>query len=357
MTGGPADPRAAAVPARPVRLTDSTLRDGSHAMRHRFTEEQVRAVVYALDGAGVEVIEVTHGDGLGGSSFNYGFSHTDEITLIAAAVDEARRARIAVLLLPGVGTVTDLRRAREAGASVARIATHCTEADTSLQHFGAARELGMETVGFLMLAHRIGPAELAAQARIMVDAGAECVYVVDSAGALVLGEAQARVEALIAEIGHQAQVGFHGHQNLSLGVANSVLAYQNGASQIDGALCALGAGAGNAPTEILAATFDRLGVPTGIDVSAALAAADEVVRPFLTRLPFADRAAIVQGHAGVYSSFLLHAERAAERYGVPAHAILQRVGEAGYVGGQEDMIIDIAMQLAQARDAASEAIE
>src|SRR6202044_1911942 len=232
-----------------VRITDSTLRDGSHAMRHRFTEGQVRAVVHALDGAGVEVIEVSHGDGLGGSSFNYGFSAVDEIALIRAAVAEALAAKIAVLLLPGVGTVDDLRDAHAAGASVARIATHCTEADVSVQHFAAARDLGMETVGFLMLSHRLDPAGLATQARIMVDAGAECVYVVDSAGALVLSDAQARVRALVGEIGSQAQVGFHGHQNLSLGVANSVLAYQAGATQIDGALCALGAGAGNAPTE------------------------------------------------------------------------------------------------------------
>jgi 4-hydroxy 2-oxovalerate aldolase len=338
-----------------VRLTDSTLRDGSHALAHQFTEEQVRAVVHALDQARVEVIEVSHGDGLGGSSFNYGFSLADEFALIAAAVAEARQARIAVLLLPGVGTIDDLRHARDVGASVARIATHCTEADVSVQHFGAARDMGMETVGFLMLAHRIGPAELAAQARIMVDAGAECVYVVDSAGALILADAQARVQALVAEIGGDAQVGFHGHQNLSLGVANSVLAVQGGARQVDGALCALGAGAGNAPTEVLVATFERLGISTGVDVDGALSAAQDVLRPTLPslsqpRLPNADRSAIVQGFAGVYGSFLLHAERAAERYGVPAHEILQKVGEAGYVGGQEDMIIDIAIELAGSRD-------
>ncbi|MFF5264703.1 4-hydroxy-2-oxovalerate aldolase [Actinomadura viridis] len=341
--------------AQKISITDSTLRDGSHAMAHRFTEEQVRGVVHALDRAGVEVIEVTHGDGLGGSSFNYGFSLEDDVKLVAAAVDEARDAKIAVLLLPGLGTVEDLRQAHGAGASVARIATHCTEADVSLQHFAAARDLGMETVGFLMLSHRIGPEELARQARIMVDGGAQCVYVVDSAGALVLGDAQARISALVAEIGAEAEVGFHGHQNLSLGVANSVLAAQNGARQIDGALCALGAGAGNSPTEVLVATFERLGVPTGVDVQGALAAADDVVKPFLHRLPFADRGAITQGYAGVYSSFLLHAERAAERYGVPAHEILQKVGEAGYVGGQEDMIIDVALQLAAERERAEDA--
>src|SRR3984957_12724666 len=211
----------------------------------------------------------------------------------------------------------------------------------------------METVGYLMLAHRIGPAELAEQARIMVDGGAQCVYVVDSAGAMVLGDAQVRISALAGEIGHQAQVGFHGHQNLSLGIANSVLAVRGGATQIDGALCALGARAGNSPTEGLAATFDRLGIATGIDVQAALAAAEDGDKPFLPRLPFADRGAITQGFAGVHPSVLLHAERAAERYGVPAHEILQRVGEAGYVGGQEDMIIDVALELAAERERAA----
>jgi 4-hydroxy 2-oxovalerate aldolase len=343
-------PETVAVEKPSIRITDSTLRDGSHAMAHRFTEEQVRLVVHALDGAGVEVIEVTHGDGLGGSSFNYGFSAVDDIKLVAAAVDEATRAKIAVLMLPGLGTVKNLKQAHDAGASVARIATHCTEADVSRQHFKAARELGMETVGFLMLSHRASPEKLAEQARSMVDAGAECVYVVDSAGALVLGDAQERVQKVLDEIGREAQVGFHGHQNLSMGVANSVLAYQAGARQVDGALLALGAGAGNSPTEVLAATFERLGVPTGVDVSSALAAAEEIVKPMISRLPHMDRSSIVQGYAGVYSSFLLHAERAAERYGVPAHEILQRVGEAGYVGGQEDMIIDIAMQLAEERD-------
>ncbi len=331
---------------RDLRITDSTLRDGSHAMSHQYTEGQVRSVVHALDAAGVQVIEVSHGDGLGGSSFNYGFSLVDEFQLIKAAVEEATQAKIAILMLPGLGTVHHLHRAHEVGASVARIATHCTEADVSIQHFGEARKLGMETVGFLMLSHKASPAKLAEQARIMVDAGAQCVYVVDSAGALVLSDAQERIEAVIAEIGRDgAQVGFHGQQNLSLGIANSVLAYQAGAKQIDGALCALGAGAGNSPTEVLAATFERMGIRTGVDLGEVLSAAEDVVRPFIPRLPWMDRASITQGYAGVYSSFLLHAERAALRYNVPAHAILQKVGEAGYVGGQEDMIIDIALQL------------
>ncbi|GAA5154821.1 4-hydroxy-2-oxovalerate aldolase [Microbacterium pseudoresistens] len=332
-----------------VRITDTTLRDGSHAVRHRFTERQVLDVAGALDRAGVPVIEVTHGDGLSGSSFNYGFSLVRDIDLVAAAVDEVERARIAVLMLPGLGTVADLREAHGVGARVARIATHCTEADVSIQHFRAARELGMETVGFLMLAHRIEPDELAAQARIMADAGCQCVYVVDSAGALMPHTASARVAALVEELGDDAEVGFHGHQNLSLGIANSLAAYEAGARQIDGTLCALGAGAGNSPSEVLTAVFSALGVPTGIDEELMLAAAEEVLRPLVSRMPVADRASIVQGRYGVYNSFLLHAERAAKRYDVPAYQILKRVGEAGYVGGQEDMIIDVAIELAAAR--------
>jgi 4-hydroxy 2-oxovalerate aldolase len=335
--------------AHQVRIVDTTLRDGSHAQAHQFTESQVRDTVRALDAAGVEVIEVTHGDGLGGSTFNYGFSHTDEMTLIAAAREEATHAKIAVLLVPGIGTVEDLRKARDHGADMVRVATHCTEADVAPQHFGAARDLGMETVGFLMMAHRTSPEDLAKQARIMVDAGCQAPYVTDSAGALLMHEARARFEALVAEVGDQAWVGYHGHQNLSFGIANSVIAHEVGVRYIDGSLCALGAGAGNSPTEVLAAVFDRLGVDTGLDVMRLLHAAEDVVRPYLNRWPRMDRNAIVQGWAGVYSSFLLHAETAAERYKVPAHDILKRCGELGLVGGQEDMIIDIAIQLAADR--------
>ncbi|UMP05110.1 4-hydroxy-2-oxovalerate aldolase [Amycolatopsis sp. EV170708-02-1] len=335
--------------SREVRLVDTSLRDGSHAMAHQFTEKNVRDTVRALDDAGVSLIEVSHGDGLGGSTFNYGFSLVDERKLIEAAVDEARHAKIAVLLLPGLGTVGDLRVAADLGAGAVRIATHCTEADVSVQHFGAARELGLETVGFLMLSHMSTPEALAEQGRIMVDAGCQCVYVVDSAGALILEDAGDRVAALVAEFGDEAQVGYHGHQNLSFGVANSVLAYRAGARQIDGSLVALGAGAGNSPTEVLAATFERLGIRTGVDKDVLMDAAENVVKPYITRLPVMDRSSIVQGFAGVYSSFLLHAERAAERYDVPAHEILYRVGAAKYVGGQEDMIIDIALQLVAER--------
>ncbi|WP_314030371.1 4-hydroxy-2-oxovalerate aldolase [Corynebacterium argentoratense] len=330
-----------------VRINDTTLRDGSHAIRHQYTEEQVRKVVRALDDAGVEMIEVTHGDGLGGSSFNYGFSKQSDLELIAAAVDEVKQAKIACLLLPGLGTVEDLKEARDRGASIVRVATHCTEADVSIKHFEAAREMGLETGGFLMLSHRIGPAELAKQARIMVDAGCQCVFVVDSAGALIMEEASERVKALADEIGGDAQVGFHGHQNMSFGVANSVLAVRAGASQIDGSLAGLGAGAGNSPTEVLSVAFERLGIEHSVDTKKILSAAEDVLKPMVPRLPAMDRGSIIQGQMGVYNSFLLHAERAAERYGVPADELLREVGRRGYVGGQEDMIIDVAVHLAE----------
>ena len=343
-------PAAPATPIRDaVRITDTTLRDGSHAVAHRFTEEQVEKIAAALDAAGVAVIEVTHGDGLAGSSFNYGFSAVSDIRLIEVAASTVKRARIAALLLPGLGTVADLRRAADAGASYVRVATHSTEADVSIQHFGAARDMGLETAGFLMLSHRTTPENLAKQARIMADAGCQTVYVVDSAGALLPDGARDRVAALVAELGDDAEVGFHGHMNLGVGVANSLVAYEAGARRIDGTLRALGAGAGNTPTEVLVAALDAAGVPTGVSLPAILSAAEDVLAPMIPAIPKMDRDGIVQGRYGVYNSFLLHAQRAAERYGVPAHEILQRVGEAGYVGGQEDMIIDVALTLAAER--------
>jgi 4-hydroxy 2-oxovalerate aldolase len=329
-----------------VRITDSSLRDGSHAKSHRFTEEQVRSVVAGLAGAGVPVIEVSHGDGLSGSSYNYGFSLVDEQRLLAAAVESAGAARIAALMLPGLGTIDDIRSARDLGVAVIRLATHCTEADIAVQHFGIARELGLETVGFLMMAHSRPPELLAQQARIMVDAGCQCVYVVDSAGAMVLDEAADRVSALVTELGRDAQVGFHGHQNLSLGVANTVLAIRAGAVQADACTRGFGAGSGNTPTEALAAVLDRVGVRTGIDPLRMFDVAEEIVRPVMDEECALDRLSLIMGYAGVYSSFLRHAFRAAERYGVSGAEILLRCGERKLVGGQEDQIIDIALELA-----------
>jgi 4-hydroxy 2-oxovalerate aldolase len=331
-----------------VRITDSCLRDGSHAKGHQFTSEQVRSVVTALDAAGMPVIEVTHGDGLGGSSFNYGRSLTDERVLMGVAVEAAARSKIAALMVPGIGTMDDMRACRDLGVSIVRIATHCTEADIAVQHFGLARQLGFETVGFLMMAHTITPDELARQARIMVDAGCECPYVVDSAGAMILDEAGQRVAALVAEVGSDAQVGFHGHDNLGIAVANSVLAVRAGAVQIDGSTRGFGAGAGNTRNEVFAAVCDRLGIRTGVDVLALIDAAEDVVRPVMDQECIIDRLSLVMGYAGVYSSFLRHAYRAAEQYGVRGADILIKCGEAQLVGGQEDQIISIAAELAAA---------
>ncbi len=331
-----------------VRVTDTSLRDGSHAKRHQFTVADVTAVVHALDAAGVPVIEVTHGDGLGGSSYTYGFSLVNERELMAAAVRTADRARIAALMLPGVGTKDDISACADIGVQVIRIATHCTEADISEQHFGLARDLGLETVGFLMMAHSQPPDILARQARIMADAGAQCVYVVDSAGAMIMEEASDRVAALVAEIGAEAQVGFHAHENLSLSLANTILAVRAGAVQVDGSTRHFGAGAGNTATEAMVAVFARLGILTGIDVLAMIDAAEDVVRPIMDAEPVVDRLSLIMGYSGVYSSFLKHAYSAAQRYGVSGAQVLLECGRQRLVGGQEDQIIHIAATLAAA---------
>ena len=335
-----------------IRMTDTSLRDGSHHKRHQFTKDEVGAIVAALDTAGVPVIEVTHGDGLGGSSFNYGFSKTPEQELIKLAAETAKESKIAFLMLPGVGTKEDIKEAQNNGGSICRIATHCTEADVSIQHFGLARELGLETVGFLMMSHTIPPEKLAAQARIMADAGCQCVYVVDSAGALVLEGVADRVAALVAELGDDAQVGFHGHENLGLGVANSVEAVRAGAKQIDGSCRRFGAGAGNAPVEALIGVFDKIGVKTGIDFFDIADAAEEVVAPAMPAECLLDRNALIMGYSGVYSSFLKHAIRQSERYGVPAHQLLHRAGQRKLIGGQEDQLIDIALEIKREQETA-----
>lgn len=331
-----------------VRITDSSLRDGSHPKRHAFSSDEVRRVVSALDAAGVPVVEVSHGDGLSGSSYAYGRSAVDERDLIAVAVESARSARIAALMLPGVAVKEDISVAADLGVRVIRIATHCTEADVSVQHFGLARELGLETVGFLMMAHTAPPEELARQARIMADAGCECVYVVDSAGAMILEDAAVRVSALVAELGRDAQVGFHGHQNLSLAVANSVHAIRAGAVQIDGSTRGFGAGAGNAPVEVLVAVCAKLGYRTGVDPMRIMDAAEDVVRPVMPSECVVDRLALTMGYAGVYSSFLKHAFAQGERFRVSPVDILLEAGARNLVGGQEDQLIGIARELQSA---------
>lgn len=329
---------------RKPRITDSSLRDGSHPMRHQFTVEQVRTIARALDEAGVPVLEVSHGDGLGGSSLQYGFSLVDEMELISAACEVCTRAKIAVLLLPGVGTQKELREAARRGASIVRIATQCTEADVSEQHFGLAKELGLETVGFLMMAHMRPPEVLAEQARLMERYGADCVYVVDSAGAMLPTDAAARVAALKRAL--RCQVGFHAHNNLGVAIGNSLAAMEAGAEQIDGCLRGLGAGAGNAPTELLAAVLDKLGRNPGLDVFKLTDAAEYLLAPMMPFQPIPNRDAITIGYAGVYSTFLLHAQRAGQRFGLDPREILVELGRRKAMAGQEDWILDVAQDLA-----------
>ncbi|MFJ7668045.1 4-hydroxy-2-oxovalerate aldolase [Lysinibacillus sp. NPDC097195] len=333
---------------KPIRLTEVCLRDGSHVVAHQFTEQQVRDVVRGLDDAGMHYIEVSHGDGLGGSTFQYGKSLVNEMKLIEAAVATCSKSKIAVLLIPGIGTVHELKQANDLGARLVRVATHVTEADVSAQHMSKARELGMETVGFLMMAHSAPVEKLVEQAKKMESYGAEAVYITDSAGALLPHEVRERVRALRQSL--QIEVGFHAHNNLSMAVANTIVAIEEGATRIDGSVRCLGAGAGNTQTEVLLAVLDRMGLDVGIDLYKMMDVAENIVGPLLPGSQEIRKGSLVLGYAGVYSSFLLHAERAGKKFGLDPRDILIELGKQKVVGGQEDMIIDVAAELAKKRE-------
>lgn len=335
------------VKSKKIRVVDTTLRDGSHSISHQYTAEQVQIIAQGLDEAGVEIVEISHGDGLGGSSINYGFERCADEEKLRAATSVMKTSKLAVLLLPGVGIKEDLVMACDCGAKVARIATHVTEANISEQHIGLAKELGMEVLCFLMMAHMAEINKMTEQAKLMESYGADGIYVVDSAGAMVPSEVRQRVEAMKNNL--RCQIGFHAHNNMGLGVGNSLAAVEAGATIIDGSMRGMGAGAGNAMLEAIVTVLKKIGYDTGIDLFKLMDVGETLVRPIMPGPQEISNASLTLGYAGVYSSFLLHSRRAAAKFNLDPRDILIELGKRRTVGGQEDWIIDVAAEIAEKR--------
>ena len=331
--------------AKFINLVDTTLRDGSHAVSHQYTVEQVKAIASGLDEAGVQYIELSHGDGLAGSSYNYGWSATSDEELIKAGSSVIKKGKLVVLLIPGIGTIEDLKMAADCGVKVVRIATHVTEADISEQHIGMAKKLGMMAIGFLMMTHMALPEKVVEQAKLLESYGADCVYIADSAGALLPEGVSERVSAVVEAL--KVPVGFHAHNNLTLATANSLVAIEAGATFIDGTCRGLGAGAGNTQIEVLTGVLEKKGYETGVDFYKIMDVAEDIVEPIMNRPQVVRNASMMLGYSGVYSSFLLHTYRAAERFNLDPRKILVELGRRRMVGGQEDMIVDVAYQLSR----------
>jgi 4-hydroxy-2-oxovalerate/4-hydroxy-2-oxohexanoate aldolase len=334
-----------------VTLHDMSLRDGMHPKRHQITLEQMINIATALDDAGMPLIEITHGDGLGGASINYGFPLHSDREYLEAVVPKLKKTRVSVLSIPGIGTVDDLKMAVACGASSVRIATHCTEGDISQQHIGIAAKLGVDTVGFLMMAHMSEPEALLEQAKLMQGYGANCIYITDSAGHMLPHDVTARIGLLRSELDAKTELGFHGHHNLGMGIANSIAAIEAGAGRVDASVAGLGAGAGNTPMEVLVAVLHRMGIETGVDLYKVMDVAEDLVLPMMDHPIRIDRDALILGYAGVYSTYLLFAKRAAEAHGLSSRDILVEMGRLKTVGGQEDMIEDVALDMVRARSA------
>lgn len=331
-----------------IFLTDTTLRDGSHTVSHKFTPDDIKKVVRGLDEAGIDIIELGHGDGLTGSTINYGFSDYNDYELIEAAASVIKNAKLAVLLIPGIGTVEDLERAKKSGATAVRVATHCTEADVAEQHIRAAKEMGLFTVGFLMMSHLTDVDTLVGEALKMESYGADVVYATDSAGAMLPNDVTEKITALKKNL--KVPIGHHSHNNLGVAIANSVAAIEAGATYIDGSLSGLGAGAGNTSTETLVAVLNRMNIYHNADLYKTMDTSTNALVPIMENKglnPQINLDAMMIGYSGVYSSFMLHARRAAERFNVDVRDILLELGRRKAVGGQEDWIIEVAHELSQ----------